>query len=374
MNKRNYIFESCVTINGEFLIFQDDVFSIKEQKSIGNIWSSIDLFKKIFKSVNIKNNDYKIIRESILRLPLLENNGNLYGLRDILLEFDFLQDTWLGQQFTDTKKGIADFATKSYDGLKKFGLAISQGQWSEILNLLGKGAVFILRSLKSALFSTGGMIVDAMLFGMGIGKLAQFVPWAMVFGLDIYQWISNDYEEETTIFTKVLDISFDIIGMLSSGFLAQEMKVLFEPLKRFGKNEKLIANEITKNKKMSGFISTILNGLNKVPGFFTRVINLIIPKFPKIGVFLKSISGKISSVLNTIKNVFEKIIGVKGTEAIGGGIKSGVKTGGILYGFHKGLEKISGVSNDVTIDDLNLNDIQKNNMNILKDVLKNENL
>ena len=119
MNKRNYIFESCVTINGEFLIFQDDVFSIKEQKSIGNIWSSIDLFKKIFKSVNIKNNDYKIIRESILRLPLLENNVNLYGLRDILLEFDFLQDTWLGQQFSDSKKGITDFATKSYDGLKK---------------------------------------------------------------------------------------------------------------------------------------------------------------------------------------------------------------------------------------------------------------
>jgi hypothetical protein len=363
MNKRNYIFESCVTINGEFLIFQDDVFSIKEQKSIGNIWSSIDLFKKIFKSINIKNNDYKIIRESILRLPLLENNGNLYGLRDILLEFDFLQDTWLGQQFTDTKKGIADFATKSYDGLKKFGLAISQGQWSEILNLLGKGAVFILRSLKSALFSTGGMIVDSMLIAMGIGKVAQFVPWAMVFGLDIYQWLNNDYEEETTIFTKVLDISFDIMGMLSSGIVAKQMKVLFEPLKIFGKNEKLIANEITKNKKMSGFISTILNGLNKVPEFFTRVIDLIIPKFPKIGKFLKSISGKISSVLNTIKNVFEKILGVKGTKVIG----AGAKTGGILYGFQKGIEQISGVS-----DDENLNDIQKNNMNTLKDVLSKE--
>jgi hypothetical protein len=97
---------------------------------------------------------------------------------------------------------------------------------------------------------------------------------------------------------------------------------------------------------MSGFISTILNGLNKVPGFFTRVIDLIIPKFPKIGEFLKSISGKISSVLNTIKNVFEKIIGVKGTKAIGGGIKSGAKISGLLYGFEKGIEKVNGVSDN----------------------------
>lgn len=338
MIKRNYIFESCITIDGKFLIFQDNVFSLNENKNLGNIWESIDIFKILFNNVNINNSSFSIIKESLNKIPILENNTNLFKLRDILLEFNFLQDTWLGREFGKSAKGIKDFAIKSYDGLKKFGIAISQGQWDDILNILSKGAVYILRSLKSALFSTGGMIVDSMLIAMlplGTGKVAQFVPWALVFGLDVYQWVNNDYEEETTTLTKVLDISFDIIGMLSSGLMAKQMKMLFEPLKRIGKNE------IAKNKKMKGFITTILNGLNKVPGYFTNVIKLFDGKFKPISDFLKSILGKIKSVLNTIKNTFELLLGVKPTKVVG----AGTKTGTTLYGVEKGINKIKDNNN-----------------------------
>lgn len=337
MNKRNYIFESCVTINGEFLIFQDDVFSIKEQKSIGNIWSSIDLFKKIFKSVNIKNNDYKIIRESILRLPLLENNGNLYGLRDILLEFDFLQDTWLGRNLVKDVKGVKDFVTDSYEGIKKFGVAVSKGEWSEILNLLGKGVVFILRSVKDALYSTTGSIIDAILVAM-TGKVVPFVAWTLVFGLEAYQFMNNDYQEETSDIMKVLNICFAILGMVGTGFLAKRVKNLFSPIQKLGNNEKAIAKVISETPQMKSTLSMILSNIQKVPSVLNRVIGLLSKNFSKGATFLQSIKSGLSTVFSKIENLLSRLLsfGKKATII-------GAKDAGLNYGFQKGIEKGSDV-------------------------------
>jgi hypothetical protein len=374
MNKRNYIFESCVTINGEFLIFQDDVFSIKEQKSIGNIWSSVDLFKKIFKSVNIKNNEYKIIRESILRLPLLENNGNLYGLRDILLEFDFLQDTWLGRNLVKDAKGVKDFVSNSYEGIKKFGLAISQGQWSEVINLLGKGVVFILRSVKDALYSTTGSIIDAILVAM-TGQVVPFVAWTLVFGLDVYQFINNDYQEETSEIMKVLNICFAVLGMVGTGFLAKRVKNLFSPIQKLGNNEKAIAKVISETPQMKSTLSMILDNLQKVPSVLNRVIGLLSKSFQKGSTFLQSIKSGLSTVFSKIKSLLSRLLsfGKKATTI-------GAKDAGLNYGLQKGIEKGIDVYDkfskpkNVEFSYENLNDIQKNNMKTLTDVLKNENL
>lgn len=335
--KRNYIFESCVTINGEFLIFQDDVFSIKEQKSIGNIWSSVDLFKKIFKSVNIKNNEYKVIRESILRFPLLENNGNLYGLRDILLEFDFLQDTWLGRNLATDAKGIKDFVSNSYEGIKKFGIAISQGQWSEVINLLGKGVVFILRSVKDTLYSTTGSIIDAILVAM-TGKVVPFVAWTLVFGLEVYQFINNDYQEETSEIMKVLNICFASLGMVGTGFLAKRIKNLFSPIQKLGNNEKAIAKVISETPQMKSTLSMILDNLQKVPSVLNRVIGLLSKSFSKGSTFLQSIKSGLSTVFSKIKSLLSRLLsfGKKATTI-------GAKDAGLNYGLQKGIEKGKGV-------------------------------
>ena len=68
MKKRNYIFESCITVDNNFLICQDNVYCLKENKNLGNIWSSIDKFKFIFSKIKINNPSYNIIRESIYKI------------------------------------------------------------------------------------------------------------------------------------------------------------------------------------------------------------------------------------------------------------------------------------------------------------------
>lgn len=368
MKKRNYIFESCITVDNNFLIFQDNVYCLKENKNLGNIWSSIDKFKFIFSKIKINNPSYNIIRESIIKIPLLENHTNLYGLRDILLEFNFLQDTWLGREFSNNAKGIKDFVTNSYEGIKKFGVAISQGEWSNILNLLAKGTVYILRSLKDALYSTTGSIVDAMMLAIlpvGSGKIAQFVPWTMVLGLDVYQWVNNDYNEEKSTFEKVIDIGFDIIGVLTSGVLAKRMKSLFEPLKKFGNNEKAIANEIKKSKPMMDFIQKILSGLSNIPKFFNNVISLVTPKFKKIGDFLKSMLQPLKNVLNSMSNVLSKY--VVGNNIASKAIKTGAVDSASSYifgsdnkennGNNDELKLINSISNSKIKPKYDINDI-----------------
>ena len=139
--KRDYIFELCTTVDGRYFILRDDVFDIQEQKSLGNLWGSIDVFKNIFQNVKIENEpqEYTQIKESILSLPILEGKENLYELRDILIEWSFWENTWLGNKLSDAGKAIKDSVTAGWEGLKQFGVAISKGEWSQILSLLASG-------------------------------------------------------------------------------------------------------------------------------------------------------------------------------------------------------------------------------------------
>jgi len=97
--KRDYIFEMSVSVDGRYYIVHDEVFDIQEQRAIGNLWDSLDVFKTMFQNVQLENTEYSQIRESIISLPILEGKENLYGLRDILLEAGFLDKTWVGRQF-----------------------------------------------------------------------------------------------------------------------------------------------------------------------------------------------------------------------------------------------------------------------------------
>ena len=82
--RRNYVIEACISVDGRYLVVRDEVFDNIEQKIIGNIWESIDIFKTIFTNVKVENHDeeYSQIKEGIISLPILEGVQNLFGLRD----------------------------------------------------------------------------------------------------------------------------------------------------------------------------------------------------------------------------------------------------------------------------------------------------
>lgn len=329
MNKQ-YVFEAAFTTNEKYFILNDQVFDVFEKRELGYLWESLDIFKEIFKNTNIDDSDYQSIQESILDFPLLEGKKNLYELRDILLEFDFMQDTWVGREFGKAGTAISDTVTSSWDGLKKFGISISKGEWSEILTLLGKGVLYIVRKLKDALYSNIGMVVDAILVGSGVGKAVQWIPWALVVALDVYQLISNDWppdEISDSLLSKWMTLGFSILGLVSTGALAKYSKSTFAPFSRLKPTE--LGKVIKTNPKLLKVLQDIKSSLPKATSKLKQAQGFLSKKFPAGADFIGSILGKIGGILSSINKYLDKIFGVS---KIGKGLKAGTVNAGILYG------------------------------------------
>jgi hypothetical protein len=339
--KRDYIFEACITVDGRYFVVQDEVFDIQEQKTIGNLWGSLDVFKTIFENIKLEDEGYSQIRENFLSLPILESQQNLYGLRDILLEFSFLQDTWLGRQFKNAGDSVADFAKTSYEGVKKFGLAISQGEWSSILTLLAQGVRYLLRKLKDALYSNLGMIVDAILIATGVGAGAAKIAWGLVVALDLYQLISGDWPEEEKndpLWLKFLFLGFDILGFVSAAAAAKAAKAGIMPLKAIANSPSKVAQYFEKNPKVKGMIMSMIEGMKSIPSRLQSLMTSIAKKSPKIANFIKGVFGKLGEISRKFTESLQKLLG----QTAGKGASTGVKTGGILYGFETGIHKLIG--------------------------------
>lgn len=338
--KRNYIFESCISVDQKYFILHDTVFDIQEQRSLGNIWESIDTFKTLFNTIKVNDStgEYQTIIESLNKLPLLENHINLHNIKNLLIEWNFFDDTWLGTHLKDSGTSMSNAFKEGFDQLKKLGVSISQGEWNEILNLLGKGVIWTFRKLKSAMYSTLGMIADAILVATGIGKTVQWIPWALITGLDIYQFLNNDWpedEREDPTWLKLLFIGFDVLGLVSTGAMAKIAREEFKVLNSVAKDPKKVTQIIKTNPKLKTIINSIISGLKKVPSFMGSAIKHIGKKFPAGASFLSGIVNKMSGVLSSIENTLSKLIGERATK----GVISGTNTGGALYGFEKGVDK-----------------------------------
>lgn len=341
--KRDYIFELCTTVDGRYFILKDEVFDVQEQKTIGNIWSSIDIFKNIFQNITISEptDEFIQIKESIVTLPILESKKPLYELRDILLEWNFFDDTWLGKEMSDSAKSISDSFKSGLEGLKKFGIVISKGEWSQILTLLAKGVKWVLRKLKDAMYSNLGMIVDAILVASGIGKTIQWIPWALITALDIYQIANNDWPQEESnkpTWMKFMTLGFDILGLVTTGALAKSAKVSLSPLKNMKPTQ--IMGYMEKNPKVMTLIKKMIDSIDRVPKFLSSAQSKIGKKFPQGAEFINTALGYLKNISTRFTESLNKLIGVRATK----GVKSGASTSGIIYGIEKYIQQKTGLT------------------------------
>ena len=359
-DKRTYVFEAYLTIDDRYFIIHDEVFDIQEQTKLGNLWDSIDILKTIFSNVHVDNSEYRMIQEGWKNLPILENSNNLHVLRDFLLEFNFMNDTWVGRKLKSAGEGIKDFASTSWEGIKKLGVAVSQGEWSEILNLLGKGTIYILRKLKEAAYSALGVVVDAILVATGIGKGVQMAAWGLITALDVYQLSTNNWPDDqknNPMWAKFLDLGFDILGLVSAGVAAKGARAIFQPYKAL--NITQMASKVSKSPKLKSLITSIYNASKSGVSKLSSVQKTIATKWPTGGKFINSILGKMEGLVKQLQTYCGKIIGQSNLKSVknlkttpGWGytatksgkdaLKAGAKAGGISGGLMYGVEKLSG--------------------------------
>lgn len=328
----------CTTINGRYIIMQDNVFDLKENMLVGNLWESFDVFKTIFNNTDVEDEEYRTLKENINKRPLLESRKDLYELRDILLEFNFLQDTWLGREIKGSGEAISDTLTQSWEGLKKFGVSINKNSWAQILNDIGKGVKFVFRRLKDALYSNIGITVDAILVATGVGKSFQWIPWAMALSLDLYQISNNDWETSMTPTEQWLELVFSSMGLLFAGGVAKSLRAALKPL---AKDPKKLTQAVRNNQKLSGLLTTLKTKLPLINGLLSQVQNKFSTTYQIASSFIGAAIKYFSKILSSLTKFIDTLLG---TSRAVKGVKAGAITGGLAYAFDDSSGDSSGLT------------------------------
>lgn len=341
-----YIFNTPhISIDGRFLIYNDELFDYSLNENLGNLFS--------IKNLKIMFND--------INPSLLEENHIIVNKINTILNNIVITENLLKEEIN-----------------KSFKNRLLLEQDDSVGGLLLKGVLWFARQVKDKLWSIGGMAVDAFLVASGIGKSVQWIPWAICFGLDVYEWVNNDYANEedrnSSPLWKALNVGFDIMGMMTTGPVAKAAKWLFKPIQGI-KSEIKIAQWISKSPKALAFVQKLNGVLSGVGGRMNQLIQYLTTKMPKLAKWLTSMSSGFAKIVNWVGSLLEKIIKLPGNAAekmgnviqgnkltgktIGKGLKTGVNTTGTVLGVNKGFELYSGV-----------NVIQTQNMKTFDNVIK----
>jgi len=361
------IISNWLSPDEKFVIFLDELYDVTNKKLIGNIWENFDNFKFFLKhSFEVSKTVPQDIRESVLntisKLVISESKQNISHLKPIFkgcLNEGWGTDAldWIKKTGENSVKGVKDFVSKTYSGGKQLVSAISDGDWSQVIDLIGKGALYVARKIREALYSPVGLILDAILIATGIGKGVQFVIWGVVVALDVYELISGDYEDKTESFlVRMLFTGIDMIGLVFAGAAAKTGEgIVAGVLKKFGKTTEGLIKASKSSSVFRGLLEKMKGAAEGASSVMGKVSSYLEKKSPTIYKWFSGIIGGLGKITNkiikSIESVLGKTIKVAGKpgeivkSALGGGrvgkgaqaaLNTTALVGGIgVYGQHK---------------------------------------
>lgn len=370
------VISDWVSPDDRYLILFDNMYDLQSRTNLGDIWENFDNFKLfITHSFQVATNVPQQIKEEVINsvksLVLTESISDMSKIKPILKQLikeeGFID--WIGSGIKKTGEwaadevkrfgsDVADIAKTGWEGIKKAGVAISTGDWKNILGLIGKGMVFLARKLRSLLYNPVGMVLDAILIATGIGKAAQWIPWAIVVALDIYEVSTGDYEEkDTPTWMRWIMIGTDVLGLVFAGGVAGSAKAALSVF-RGAKTAEDFAKIAAKNPNTVKWIEKIIGAFSKVPQLLGKAATwLKSTKLAKGSTFIQGVLGKAEGVLGNATKSLSQIsnaaksggkvatknaqpIVKQGTkQLVTKGAKAGAKTAGIITALDKGIKK-----------------------------------
>lgn len=300
-NQTNLLFEGEVVVtdwiseDNKYAVFMDNLFDIENKKDLGNIWKSSDnLFLFLEHSIKVSSLT-SIIKEDSQNFfsnrVLLESNMDLTVIKPIikkLLKEDFWKDTWVGKGLSyagkfakdtavGTVTGITSTFSQAWDGIKAAGIAISKGDFKELMKQIGRGFLWAGRKIRSAAYSVVGMIIDAILLAtapatFGGGKIAQAIVWAIIVMVDIYEFITGDYEHPgEPLWMRVLFFGCDVLGLVFAGAAAKASRVAIKGAVGGAKVAAEMGPKIAANPTVMGLIKQMVGAVKELPAKLTSV-------------------------------------------------------------------------------------------------------
>jgi hypothetical protein len=315
----------------KYCIFLDEVYDIENKVRIGNIWENFDNFKMFLKhSFEVSTQITEEVRESVLNsinsLVITESNNNMAFLKPYvkkMLTEDLVDDAWNWGKKTvkGAITGTTDFFNTSIAGIKKTYNYIKDGDWKSAFDIIKKGALYVARKIRSALYHPIGLILDAILVATGIGKGAQFAIWAVVVGLDLYELSTGDYEDkEMGMGWRLLFLGVDIMGLVFAGAAAKVGKSAVEiGIKTFGKTDKGLVKAVKESPQLKGILEKILNSVKNAPQNMNKAVTYLTKNSPKMGKWLGGLVNLLTGFIQKIINLLSSILkgGVNVVKAAG---------------------------------------------------------
>ena len=304
----------------KYCIFLDEVYDIENKVRIGNIWENFDNFKMFLKhSFEVSTQITEEVRESVLNsinsLVITESNNNMVFLKPYvkkMLSEGLLDDfvDWGKETVSGAVQGVKDFTKTSIEGIKKTYNYIKDGDWKAAFDIIKKGALYVARKIRSALYHPLGLILDAILVATGIGKGFQFVVWAIVVGLDLYELSTGDYEDkEMSMGWRLLFLGVDIMGLVFAGAAAKAGKSVVEVgVKTFGKTDQGLAKAAKESPQLKGILEKILNSVKNAPQKMNQAVTYLTKNSPKMGKWLGGIINKLTEFIQKIINLLSSIV------------------------------------------------------------------
>lgn len=357
-----YVIKDWLSPDDKYLIFLDELYDLESKKFIGNIWEDFNRLKtflvhtfevaknipvELKESVDFLNKlvitESKNILEAKLIIQSLINEGENNWFTDL--------SNWMGEKVSGAVQGVKDFAKKSYEGAKKLVGNISQGEWTKVLDLVKKGILYVARSLRSAVYNPVGLVLDTILVATGIGKGVQWIPWAIIVALDVWEMMTGNYEDPNeNPYLRILFYATDVLGLVSTGVVAAGARQAAKAATVGAKTSQEITVALSKNSVFKGLFDTLLKGLPKVEGLLKQAANTLKTKFPAGAKFIEGVISGVKKLTQSISNMFLKRVSKQAQriattpkQTVGQTAKTALKTGaqttGIFYGLEKGIEK-----------------------------------
>lgn len=366
-----------ISPDDRYLILFDELYDLKTSTKLGDIWENFDNLKLFIKhSFEVATNVPKEIKESVFNtinsLVLTESTSNMTKLKpllkQILKEEGFVD--WLGSGLKKTGEwavdsvkrfgsDAAELASKTWSGAKQVGSAIAKGDWSSIVDILSKGLLFFARKLRSLLYNPTGIVLDSILIATGIGKSVQWIPWAIIVALDIYEVSTGDYEEwvkDMPTWLRWIMIGGDVLGLVFAGGVASAARSAFSIFKGARTVEEF-TQIAAKNPGMVTLIEKIVGAFSKVPELLQKAATYLKgTRLSKAASWIENILTKSESVLTNATNSLKSIsnaakeggkiareVKLANAPTIAqrtkAGLSAGAKTAGAVTAIDKGIKK-----------------------------------
>lgn len=314
----------------KYVIFLDELYDLENKKKLGDIWKSPDnllLFlehtfrvsklrkeikehaSKIFDQVLLYENEQDLtylkptIKEFLIsegRLDDLWSATKEYGGKALNYAGKFLKDTAV-----NTVTGVTQFGKDLVTGGVKLGSAALSGNWEEVMDLLKKGTKWLARKIRQAVYSPVGIIIDTILIATEVGKIPQAGIWAIVVALDIYEFVTGDYEDkdELMIF-RILFFLVDILGLVTAGAAAVTARTA---LKATGGTISGLERTAAKSPWFRTMLESMFSALKKLPSKLAEFGSMLgkgqFGKLFKLG--LSNVGKFINFILEQVKSAFK---------------------------------------------------------------------